>query len=112
MSELKFHRCRFCGIIFYHQKREAYCIKCVPTYKSGPNMYSRMRLSDLSKLEARRAWDRERWRRRMEDPVFREKERKRSLVRRKEWLKTPENRKKWNDYRKKRYQRQKQKGES
>lgn len=30
MAELAFHKCKICGCIFHHGKRDSYCSKCVP----------------------------------------------------------------------------------
>lgn len=51
------------------------------------------------KREHRRAYERARWHRRMMDPEFREREKERSKKRVREWLSVPENREKWNAWR-------------
>jgi len=86
MSELVFHKCRLCGCIFYHKSKDTYCAKCVPSFPHGGYSYEAQKrvydiLSNPERLERRRAWERERWRRRMADPKFREAERLRSLAR-------------------------------
>lgn len=78
MSRLTFHKCHLCGRIFYSSGKYTYCSKCIPKGLGGG--LGRMRLSELS-MENRRALERERWHRRMANPEFREKERKRSLAR-------------------------------
>lgn len=78
MSSLIFHKCRLCGCLFYAYKKDTYCSQCVPKYKSG--ILNRMHLSELS-MEDIRKRERERWRKRMEDPAFREHEKLRSLMR-------------------------------
>lgn len=78
MSELSFHKCRLCGCLFYASGKTTYCRKCVPKYESG--LLNRKHLSELD-MEERRKRERERWRKRMQDPKFREAERLRSLMR-------------------------------
>lgn len=55
------------------------------------------------KADERKAKERERWHRRMADPEFRERERKRSIERREKYMSNPELRAKWNAWRRKRY---------
>lgn len=80
MSSLTFHKCRICGCIFYHGPKDTYCTKCVPSFVGCSKAYS-YALNNMSALERRRAWERARWRMRMSDPIFRERERIRSLNR-------------------------------
>ena len=76
MSEMKFHKCYICGRLFYNGKRAVYCRECVK--KSGGGRMSGIRLCDVVDKKAR---DRLRWHLRMSDPLFRERERQRSLRR-------------------------------
>lgn len=79
MSEkLKFHRCVVCGCIFHKDKKTTYCSNCLPSFGNG--QIERVHLSELSE-EFRKARERDRWRRRMANPEFREHERLRSLAR-------------------------------
>ena len=78
MSTLIFHKCRLCNCIFYSQGKSVYCRQCVPKYQSG--LLNRKHLSELD-MEQRRKLERERWHKRMENPKFREAERRRSLAR-------------------------------
>lgn len=78
MSSLTFHKCRLCGCLFYACGKTTYCSQCVPKYKS--RFLNKMHLPELS-MKDRRKRERERWRKRMENPVFREHERLRSLMR-------------------------------
>lgn len=85
MSELKIHKCMICGVLFYHRGKDRYCTKCVPSFKERGRA-ARVRayrdaIDNAEWLEKRRAFERERWHRRMSSPEFREKERLRSLAR-------------------------------
>lgn len=86
MSVLVFHRCMICGDVFYSGAgKKTYCPKCVPSFK-GKTTNERTRmifeaLNDAERLERKRALGRVRWHKKMEDPVFREHERLRSLAR-------------------------------
>lgn len=83
MSKLVFHKCRICGVVFYHYNKNTYCPKCVSPNKSGENRSKIINdaIENRDALEIRRFIERERWHRRMESPEFREKERLRSLAR-------------------------------
>lgn len=80
MSELKFHKCRLCGDLFYAYLKDTYCRKCIPTYKNKNYSLNRKHLSEID-MEEKRAKERARWHARMANPVFREHERLRSLAR-------------------------------
>ena len=85
MYKLEFHKCRVCGIIFYHGNKTAYCPKCVPSFAGkSPGQRTMTIYAAINRsqsLEQKRARDRARWHKRMEDPIFRERERLRSLAR-------------------------------
>lgn len=55
------------------------------------------------KPNERKAKERERWHRRMADTEFREREKVRSIERRKKYMSNPEFRARWNAWRRKRY---------
>ena len=57
------------------------------------------------RTEAQRAYERERWKRRMEDPEFREREKERSKKRVAEWMSDPKNRMRREENRRAWYQR-------
>lgn len=57
------------------------------------------------RTEAQRAYDRERWKRRIADPEFREREKERSKKRVAEWMSDPKNRLHRNEARREWYQR-------
>lgn len=78
MSELKFHRCRLCGVLFYSYGKDTYCRRCVPAYRGG--FLNRKHLSELD-VEEKRERERKRWKARMANPAFREAERLRSIRR-------------------------------
>lgn len=85
-NTLEFHKCKICGDIFYSGAgKYTYCTKCVPRFH-GQGSYERLKttfkaLNDAESIEKKRAKERERWHRRMANPVFREHERLRSLAR-------------------------------
>ena len=79
MTELKFHKCRVCGCLFYSYRKDTYCPKCVPKYRGGE--LAKKRVSELATKEEKRKAERERWHMRMANPAFREHERQRSLAR-------------------------------
>ena len=87
MGELTFHKCMICNSLFYHGKKTVYCPKCIPSFTDKTpseklkDIYQA--LNDREVLEHKRALERERWKRRMQNPAFREKERIRSLAKRK-----------------------------
>lgn len=86
MSKLIFHKCRICGDIFYSGAgKTTYCPKCLPRFIGGRS-YEHIKktceaLNNAEYLEKKRAIERERWHKRMANPVFRERERIRSLAR-------------------------------
>lgn len=83
MSSLTFHRCKICGAIFYHAGKNTYCAKCVPSFSdpTGSVRLLNYLVDNPDVVEARKAKERARWRKRMSDPAFREHERRRSLMR-------------------------------
>jgi hypothetical protein len=82
MSELKFHKCKICGCLFYHFRKDTYCPKCVPLFEGGPRAtIYKYTPQQLLGIEERKKRERERWHARMADPAFREHERKRSIMR-------------------------------
>lgn len=86
MSKLCFHKCRICKCLFYKYGKDSYCTRCIPCFPKGTTKSERTRVyneafNNAGLLEERRARERARWHARMADPVFREKERLRSLAR-------------------------------
>ena len=83
-NEIQFHRCRLCKCIFYASGKTTYCSKCIPK-GCMPNKYldhiEKIKICDMDSLARKRAKERARWRMRMSNPAFREKERLRSLAR-------------------------------
>lgn len=98
--KLTMHKCRICGAIFWHGCKNTYCTKCIPCvaredikkrYTALNDALERKREKARAEdyllkdnpgyIEARRKRDRERWHKRMENPVFRERERLRGLER-------------------------------
>ena len=81
-TNLAFHKCRVCGCIFHHSGKTTYCTRCIPSFMGGSRAYSVLNpLTNMKDIERRKAWARARWHRRMSNPIFREKERIRSLNR-------------------------------
>lgn len=86
MGELCFHKCRICKCLFYKSGKGTYCPRCIPCFSKGTTQSEKTKVYNeafnaAGMLEERRARERARWHTRMSDPVFREKERMRSLAR-------------------------------
>ena len=88
MSKLEFHKCKICGALFWHLYKTVYCNKCVPYIKGqtdverSKSIYSAINNEcSFTAKEHKRKKERERWHKRMENPVFRERERVRSSAR-------------------------------
>ena len=81
-KSMSFHRCYICGTLFYNGRRVSYCKKCIQGHRyPNDRKLAGVRLSDLKRIQDRKARERARWHARMADPVFREKERIRSYMR-------------------------------
>lgn len=98
--KLTMHKCRICGSIFWHGRKNTYCTKCIPCFAREDTKKRHTAFNDAldrqrgrarahysflkdnpDYIEARRKRDRERWHKRMENPAFRESERLRGLER-------------------------------